>query len=68
MERVQVDLGKEWLTVADICDYLGLSPYIVTRLLRSRQLIGVKIGREWRVARVDFEEWLNRRRVAAVDE
>ncbi|MGH9052281.1 MAG: helix-turn-helix domain-containing protein [Acidimicrobiia bacterium] len=35
---------------------------MVTRLLRSEDLPGVKFGREWRVARQDFEDWLNDRR------
>ncbi len=65
MERVTVDLGKEWLSVADVCEYLDVSPHVVTRLLRSGDIVGVKIGREWRIARMDFESWLNQRRAAS---
>ena len=65
MERIRVDLGKEWLSVADICEYLGVTPFVVTRVLRSGELPGVKIGREWRVARLDFEDWLNAQRQEA---
>jgi excisionase family DNA binding protein len=62
MERITVDLGKEWLSVADICEYMGVSTFVVTRVLRSGELPAVKFGREWRVARGDFEDWLNARR------
>lgn len=56
MERIQVDIGKEWLSVADICEYMGVSTFVATSVLRSGELPGVKFGREWRVARQDFED------------
>ncbi|MBU1227722.1 MAG: helix-turn-helix domain-containing protein [Actinobacteria bacterium] len=59
MERITVDIDHEWLSVSDICDYMGVSAFVVTRMLRSGDLAAVKMGREWRVARIDFEEWLN---------
>lgn len=65
MERITVDLAKEWLSVADICEYMDVSPYVVTRVLRSQELPAVKMGREWRIARIDFEDWLNAQRIAA---
>ena len=36
MERITVDLAKDWLSVADVCDYLGVTAYVVTRLLPTR--------------------------------
>ena len=63
MERITVDLDKEWLAVADICEYMGVSPFVVTRVLRSGELPAVKMGREWRVALRDFEDWLNAQRL-----
>jgi len=51
--------------VADVCEYLDVSPFVVTRVLRSGELPAVKIGREWRVSRFDFEDWLNAQRLAA---
>ena len=62
MERIVVDLPKEWLTVADICKYMGVSTFVVTTQLRSGALPAVKFGREWRVARTDFEDWINEQR------
>jgi excisionase family DNA binding protein len=63
VERITVDLGKDWLSVADICGYMEVSPFVVTRVLRSGDLPGVKMGREWRVATRDFEDWLNEQRL-----
>jgi excisionase family DNA binding protein len=59
MDRIIVAIDKDWLSVADICDYMGVSTYVVTTQLRSGALPAVKFGREWRVAREDFEDWLN---------
>lgn len=67
MKRITVQLDKEWLSVADICEYMGVSAFVVTNQLRSGRLPAVKFGREWRVARVDFEDWLNEQRRASVD-
>ncbi len=63
MERISVDLDKQWLSVADICAYMDVSGFVVTSLLRSGSLPAVKFGREWRVARADFEEWINQQRM-----
>lgn len=59
MDRITVDLDKPWLSVADICDYMDVSTFVVTSVLRSGELPAVKFGREWRVARTDFEDWIN---------
>ena len=65
MERITVDFDKEWLSVADICEYMDVSTFVVTRVLRSGELPGIKMGREWRVACRDFEDWLNAQRFRA---
>ena len=61
-----MDIGKDWLSVADICEYMDVSPFVVTRVLRSGELPAVKMGREWRVSRIDFEDWLNAQRLASL--
>jgi excisionase family DNA binding protein len=63
MDRIIVDIDKDWLSVADICDYMDVSAFVVTNQLRSGGLPAVKFGREWRVARVDFEDWINAQRL-----
>ena len=65
MERITVDLRKDWLSVSDICEYMDVSTVVVTSQLRSGDLPAVKFGREWRIARSDFEDWLNDQRAAA---
>jgi len=62
MDDVRVQLDKPWLSVADICEYMDVSTFVVTSVLRSGELPAVKFGREWRVAKEDFEAWLNEQR------
>jgi excisionase family DNA binding protein len=62
MERIKVAIDKPWLSVADICEYMDVSTFVVTTVLRSGELPAVKFGREWRVATADFEDWLNAQR------
>lgn len=62
MQRIIVEIEKDWLTVGDICDYMGVSAFVVTSQLRSGGLPAVKFGREWRIARQDFEDWINAQR------
>jgi excisionase family DNA binding protein len=65
MDRIKVELDKDWLSVADLCEYMDVSTFVVTRVLRSGELPAVKMGREWRIARQDFEDWLNAQRFEA---
>ena len=67
MDRISVEIDKPWLTVADICEYMDVSTFVVTSVLRTGELRAVKFGREWRVAKVDFEEWINLQRSEEVD-
>lgn len=62
MDDVRVDIDKPWLSVADICEYMDVSAFVVTSVLRSGELPAVKFGREWRVSRDDFEVWINEQR------
>ena len=62
MQPITVPIEKDWLSVADVAGYLGVSSHVVTALLRSGEVPAIKFGREWRVARLDLEAWLNRKR------
>lgn len=62
MQPITVPIEKDWLSVADVAGYLGVSAHVVTALLRSGEVPAIKFGREWRVARLDLEAWLNRKR------
>ncbi len=65
MEEYRISIDKPWLSVADICEYMDVSPFVVTSVLRSGELPAVKFGREWRVSKDDFEVWINEQRDAS---
>jgi len=67
MQEYHVELDKPWLSVADICEYMDVSTFVVTSVLRSGELPAVKFGREWRVSKEDFEAWINLQRNTAPD-
>ena len=67
MDDVRVNIDKPWLSVADICEYMDVSAFVVTSVLRSGELPAVKFGREWRVAKQDFEVWINSQRRPAAE-
>ncbi len=51
----------EFLTIPEVCDLLRLSERTVYDLCRSGTLAGaVKVGRQWRVERAAFEEWVRK--------
>ena len=62
MDEVRVNIDKPWLSVADICEYMDVSTFVVTSVLRSGELPAVKFGREWRISKDDFETWINTQR------
>lgn len=66
MEPIKISIDKPWLSVTDICEYMDVSTFVVTTVLRSGELPAVKFGREWRVSTDDFEDWLNAQRMSSV--
>jgi excisionase family DNA binding protein len=65
MIRQQQDM---FLTPQEVADTLKVSIFTVRRWIGQKELPAYKVGRGWRIARVDFRDWLeSNRRVAAND-
>jgi excisionase family DNA binding protein len=47
------------LTPEEVAAYLRVAPQTAYRLLRSGELPGVKIGKQWRILRVDLDAYLH---------
>ena len=55
----------EFLKLQEVCEILRISKRTVYDLCRKGQLAGaVKVGRQWRVERTAFEEWVRKGRAA----
>ncbi len=54
------DTGQRpFMTPQDISDVLQVSVYTVRRWIKEGTLPAYKVGRLWRVEKVDFEQWLD---------
>ena len=49
---------KEFLSVAEVANVLGLNPVTIYRWCRTGRLASVKIGKEWRIRRSALDELL----------
>lgn len=50
------------MTLRDVASALGISTKLASRLVREGELYGVKVGREYRVAKTTVMEYLQDRR------
>jgi len=62
MDHIKVPTDKQWLSVGEVASYMGVSVHVVTSMLRGGEVPAVKFGREWRIARIDLEHFLNESR------
>jgi len=51
---------KEYLTVKQVAEQLGLTEYRIRELIREKQIRATKIG-QWRVKPEDLEEFVRAR-------
>ena len=52
-------LRSPLLTVHDVAELLQMKEATVRSWIRENQLRAIKFGRDWRIARVDLENFLN---------
>ena len=55
------DIGT-FYTISDVADALGVCTKTVDRWVKSGELVGHKVGRQWRISRTDLETFLKLRR------
>ena len=60
-------MATEWLTVEQIARELGLSEETVLRWIRKKDLKAYKLGKNYRVTREDYREFLNQRYTGNID-
>ena len=53
---------KEWLSVADLCEFLGIGRTLAYQLIAEHAIPAVRIGRAIRVRRTDVQQWLEENR------
>ena len=48
--------------ISDVADALGVCAKTVDRWIKSGELVGHKVGRQWRISKTDLETFLKLRR------
>jgi excisionase family DNA binding protein len=55
-----VQLSKDWLTADEIADDLRVHVSTVRVWIRQKKLKAAKFGRDYRIKRVDYEEFIDK--------
>ncbi len=55
----------EFLTTDEVLEYLRINARTVYRLIRNGELPAVRIGRQWRIRRLDLDQWLETQKPVA---
>ncbi len=56
-------VGESLLTVSEVASMMRVSNMTVYRLIKSRQLPALKVGKNYRIRESDMEQYLNERSV-----
>lgn len=56
-------MAQRFLTPEEVANVLRVSPDAIRRLLRRRELPGIRVGRAWRVEEGELHRWLERGKV-----
>ena len=58
LEVQMLDEYKDVLTVQEVSDVLKISKQLVRKLIKNRELTGLRIGREYRVLKKDLISYI----------
>jgi len=59
---------QSFLTPQEVSDLLRVSVQTVRRWIKEGRLPAYKVGRVWRIGKVDLDQWLNHQRSTALAE
>ncbi len=54
------DTGLKFYSTGELADMLKMNVQVIARKLQHGELIGYKIGKDWRIKESDLMEWLER--------
>lgn len=61
-------MSKEFLTVEQIANELGLSEETVLRWIRKKELKAYRLGKTYRITKEDYQEFLDQRYTGRINE
>ena len=52
-------IEKQWISIEELAEYLGISAVTISFWIRSgKDIPAVRIGRQWRFRISDIDEWI----------
>ncbi|MCE5236280.1 MAG: helix-turn-helix domain-containing protein [Clostridiaceae bacterium] len=58
--------SDRWISLREVCEYLGVKRHTVMRLIGERQMPASRVGKLWRFKIADIDQWV--RSEGAADE
>jgi len=52
--------NDRWISLQDVCDYLGVKRHTVMRWIDQRGMPASKVGKLWRFKTADIDEWVRK--------
>ena len=52
--------NDRWISLQEVCDYLGVKRHTVTRWIDQRGMPASKVGKLWRFKTADIDEWVKK--------
>lgn len=53
-------MENELMTIEEAAKYFRSTPATIRRLVKSSELPGIRVGRQFRIRRLDLEAWMQR--------
>jgi len=58
MRQKMIEMDDRWLSISEICKYLGVSNDTIYKWIETKGLPAHKIGRLWKFKKYDVDEWV----------
>jgi excisionase family DNA binding protein len=52
------NMTDRWLSVDEVCEYLGVSRDTIYRWIRGRQMPARSVGRLWKFKKEEIDQWI----------
>lgn len=53
-------IQNRWISLQEVCDYLGVKRHTVMRWIDRRGMPASKVGKLWRFKTADIDEWVKK--------
>jgi excisionase family DNA binding protein len=54
------NIQDRWISLQEVCDYLGVKRHTVMRWIDQRGMPASKVGKLWRFKAADIDEWVKK--------